>query len=539
MLTGWRRLLPVYVNKSLSGWKIRVFPLQSTVWFLGLSLVGYLGVGTALYLNDRVYRDLTGISWFDRVYPPRWEEYRVARGNSYVEQAKESLNSGEFSRAFHQIRAGIGRSPANLEGRLLVADMLNAFGQPEISDHTLIEGIKFHYNNLPYIQRTIRQLFSRQKDAEVITLSQNLIARSDLSPRTKLLAALSLANAYFYRGHFDQAEDTLEKFNIAQNPEGRLLIAKIEWDRGFQDLAMALISQLAIEFPSNLQIYRTQVQWLITQDEVDSARRASLLRRIKYPDQAQPRIDLLYAFDKSDEDSAVDSEAQSLFSDFGENYSTILQVGDFAANTGRTQLAERVFDHAQRNNQPLPGPALMVVESMIVAGNYRQALEQTTLTMEAHPDWEAELAPVFNGLQAICYHALGEREEASLFLDSYLGLKSTRAENLVAVSERLLSVGANREARRVLAHAVDHDPLNQAALTRLIEFDLNSPDAPELPSSLGRLLTMRRASPVLLRDVYDRLGEDRYHFVQNRDQLLDRLLTALSGKGVFSTGSET
>lgn len=100
----------------------------------------------------------------------------------------------------------------------------------------------------------------------------------------------------------------------------------------------------------------------------------------------------------------------------------------------------------------------------------------------------------------------------------------------MAVAERLLNVGADREARRVLAHAVSQDRLNQSALTRIIEFDLTAPDAPELPENIERLLAMRRASPELLRQAYDRLGEDRFLFVEDRNQLLDRLLESLRGK---------
>ena len=135
----------------------------------------------------------------------------------------------------------------------------------------------------------------------------------------------------------------------------------------------------------------------------------------------------------------------------------------------------------------------------------------------------------FNGLQAICYHALGEREEANLFLDNYLNLDTLRAENLVAVSKRLESVGADREARFVLDHAVKRDRLNQAALNRLIEFDLEAANAPKLPANLHLIMEMRRPPTPLLRKAYDKLGKDRFLFVENRNQLMDQLLAKLTG----------
>jgi tetratricopeptide (TPR) repeat protein len=313
------------------------------------------------------------------------------------------------------------------------------------------------------------------------------------------------------------------------------LAARIEWDRGFPDLAIALISQLNREFPKNLTVYRTYVQWLIEQNQTGTARRQSLMRRLSFPAQAQPRIDLLYAYDKSSEENSLEKELDSLFTDFGTQYPVVLQVGDFAANTGRPKLAQRVLSHAKNHALALEGPTLMLVESFIVAERYQEAIETARATLQENPEWEKALAPVFNGLQAIAFFALGDREEANLFLDSYLGLQQIRAENLVAVANRLARVGAQREARRVLSHAVQMDPLNQPALTRLIEFDLEATDAPDLPANLQQLLTMRRASPILLREAYSQLGQDRYLFVESRNEILDQLLVSLTGKSQPNT----
>ncbi|MCC5024572.1 MAG: hypothetical protein J6386_18045 [Candidatus Synoicihabitans palmerolidicus] len=55
-----------------------------------------------------------------------------------------------------------------------------------------------------------------------------------------------------------------------------------------------MIEQLEHEFPHDPNIYRTNIQWLLDLDKTAQARRTSLMRRLRYPDQAQPRIDLLY-----------------------------------------------------------------------------------------------------------------------------------------------------------------------------------------------------------------------------------------------------
>jgi hypothetical protein len=125
---------------------------------------------------------------------------------------------------------------------------------------------------------------------------------------------------------------------------------------------------------------------------------------------------------------------------------------------------------------------------------------------------------------------LGDRESAGLYLDSFLKLPNVRAENLVAVSRRLLAVGAETSASRVLSHAIAQDPLNQPALSQLIEIELSLGDAPDLTAHLARLMEMRRPSPTLLRACYERLSRDRFIFMEGRSELLQELLLTMSGK---------
>ncbi len=361
-------------------------------------------------------------------------------------------------------------------------------------------------NSREYVEQVLKLLIQRQQDEEIIALRSDLKTNETRSPEIVRLLNIAAATANFHRGRFDQAEDILARSALLNSLDGKFLRAKIEWKRGFPELAMALRDQLINGFPQNPEVYRIKTEWLLELELEDTARRVSLQRRLKFPQDPRVRIDLLHAFDRAKDETAVTNEVEALYQDFPKNYQVLLQRGDFAANTGRFQLAESLLAYARENGLPVEAATLMTVESLIVAGNYAAGLELAQNTVEQNPHWEATLAPVFNGLQAICYYALGDREEANLFLDNYLTLKTTRAENQIAVAERLVMVGASREARRVLQHAVEKDSLNQAALTRLIEFDLSSVDAPDLPANLERFLKMRRPPNSLLRDAYDRLG---------------------------------
>ena len=171
LLTGWKRALPIYVQNTSRGRNIRVFPVQAFTWIFFLAGFTYVSAGTALYLNDRYRKELEGISWLDRLTPSRWPQYSISRGDSYIRKAKSSIEAGNFSKAFHQTRVGLVRSPANLDGRTLLADMYRVAGRPDLSATILIEGLAMHYNSPDYLRKTFGFLFTQQGDQQVITLS--------------------------------------------------------------------------------------------------------------------------------------------------------------------------------------------------------------------------------------------------------------------------------------------------------------------------------------------------------------------------------
>ena len=114
-------------------------------------------------------------------------------------------------------------------------------GLGDLALNTLVECTKYHFNETPYLSRAIQVLFSQQGDSEIVKLCDSLLSNGELSSESEQLLRIAKANALFFRGNFDQTEDTLSDEHISKLPESRLLQAKIEWDRGFPELALALI----------------------------------------------------------------------------------------------------------------------------------------------------------------------------------------------------------------------------------------------------------------------------------------------------------
>ncbi len=533
VVKGWKRLLPLIPYRSRNGWRVRVFPGMLMVWLFSAAAGTYFSGGVALYVNDRYRNHLDGISLFDRLYPPNWPKYRIARGESLIRNGREALDKGDVATAIHLLRTGLARSPANLEGRQLLADIFAYAKRSDLAETILMDGLKpdsFDPTNDAYLRRTLAFLFQRQRDEVVIELSEEMLSSFELPSRVAADLAFAQANAYFFRGNFDQAEKTLRNFDLQTTLEGRLLSARIEWERGFQELGLVLINQLAHEFPDHPEVYRFRTEWLADSGEVDLARQVSLLRRIDRPNDLRPRLDFLNALHQSQDVAAIAAESTALLQSFPDQPEAYLLLGDFAANAGLPEIAKLAYDEAERRDFPTSGLALMRVEALIVARRYQNAVNLSHELLDQNPDWETSLAPVFNGLQSIAHYALGDRESADLYLDDFLNQRNLRAENLIAVSNRLDSVGARDQALTVLQRAVQVDPANQPALSALVKFELLAPDSPELSTHLAQLLGMRRPSPELLRQAYQTLGQDRFIYLSNREELIQSVKQSLIGR---------
>jgi len=520
--------MPVRLARSPRGGTRIVVDWGRLAAFLGvLALAGWLGLAAAGYLFVKYQRDFAEVRFIDILLPNRWDDYRIARGNHYVERAKSELKEGNYREAFHFVRVGVGAAPANIEGRLLLAQFFAVWGRADLAQRTLVEGIPHGSDNPEFLKALFGFLLQNQEDAEVLAISAKLLpAVPESTPRNQLVA-LAAATAHYFRGGYDEAEDLLAAYSLLRIKDGRLLQARIDWDRGSRDQALIRLENCAAESPGVDEYFVQLTAFHREAGNWSDVERLAVLRQLTNPEDPAPQIDLLYAYAETGSREKLHEEIEAIFRDFGTNPQVILALGDFAANQGNIALARRVLDHSRFHNLGSEGPALMLAESHVVAKRYSEALALIQQFARENPEWLKKYAAVFNGLQAIASFGLGSRDDGELYLNTFLSQPSLRAENLVAVSGRLLAIGATESARRVLDAATQADPKNQAALTKLIELDLNSGRSDALPANLWRLLTMRRPSHALLASAAKTLGGDRHFFLAGRDELLAAIERAL------------
>ena len=526
-ITGWARFLPLRIERSSHGNRIRVAWKAAIVSLLLLAVLSWLTLASAAYFFVKYRQNFPEVSFTHMLlYPIRREIYRQERGEHLITEGKKQLEKQDYRKALDNLMAGLSLSPGNRDARLIEAQFFMAWQRPDRAEKLLIEGVPFHSRDKEYLQTVFSFLLQRQADAEVIGITGDLLAKADPSPvmdaRLRIIA-MARATALFYRGNYDAAEDILRKNGLLSSSDGQLLSLRIDWDRGEHEAAIDKLAALSEQMPENEQIYIQYATYLREAGRTAELRRLALIREIAYPDQHRPRIDLLYLYDKAGDEVSLRRGTEELFSDFKNNEPALLALADFSANTGRPELAHRIYAHCKANKLSWEGPALMTVEAYVVAKQYRQALDASQQINKENPEWGKRFSSAFNGLQAIANYGLKDEEAASLFLNNFLNHSGVRAENLVAVSNRLVNVGANREARQVLAQAVKTDPLNQPALAGLIKLDLERGNTDSVSTLLRTLMTMRKPPRELLQSAYTTLGSDRFLFAPGRAALLDEL----------------
>jgi len=513
-------------------WRIQIRWGLLAATFSALCLVGVFALTGALYFFFKEVQQFDEVRYWDMfTLPFALAEHRAKIGDYQIEEAKKQLENGDYQAALTFLTEGAQRSPKNLEGRLLLAEFfINVPGihDKEKAIRILKDGVPYAKGDTDYLRRLIRILMSSQKDKEVIELAQGLLAEEPEDANLKQLLASSAAMAYLYQGNFDEADRLVADYHLTESLAGVRLSAEIAWKRGAKKSALAILENAIGRFETNEPIYAMLSDFHRQLGQGEKARQYAVLRNIDSPLAVAPRIDLLYTLDLTGETERADREANAILRQFAKDERALLLLANFATDTGKPNLARRIYENAleqEFNIAPFP---LLLIESHITAGNYEEAIKFSEELLKDNPSWLEQSSSIFNSLRAVAYYAVGNENLAGLYTNQLLSETNLRVEQLLAVSRRFQQLGGDAYARKILKHAYNNNPQNQAALTKLIELELRTGNASELGDYLKKLLQMRRPSAEILNQAYRELSSDRFIFTPERQELLIELNSILN-----------
>lgn len=504
-------------------WTLRFRWGRIATLLLLLAAVGYASLATAAYFFFKYRRSYEEASYI-KMYalPFRMDEHRREMGDYQIARGRSLLETGEIMAAFSYVRGGVSRSPRNLDGRMLLSEFYFAMlRRPDLAIEILRGGREHGRNDVDYIRRYIQALLSQQQDQEIIEFTREELARPDeRNPELTRLLALANATANRFRGNYDRAEDIISEYRLERDIEGLLLSAQVSWERGQPSVAIGKLESSIGRFRSNEPIYAMLVRYYREEGDYDRARQYAVLRNISSPLSIAPRIDFLMILHETGESEREESEAMALLQQFQYDERSLTTLARFASETGNVPLSNRIYERALANGFDLAPFALSLIEAQLVDGNYLAAVRFADELDRDRPDWLERHRPFFNSLRSIAHFGAGNEELSRVYLEQFMGAANPRVEMLLSVAERYRKLNGLRQAREILLGAYRANPQNQAALTALVELEIELGNTGQLADQIQRLLQMRRPSKTLLATAYDELGSDRFIYVDDREKVL-------------------
>jgi hypothetical protein len=470
---------------------------------MGLLWIGIAAAGW-LYLSS--VRDLKEIGFIDAFWPGRWHEVRRVFGNHEIDAAEAALRANDPDTALHLYRTGLAKAPANTAGRIGLAKLYVAFRRPELARDLLRGGLPALAENPEYLQLALGFLLEFQFDSELRACAEPLLIHP--SPKVRRQAALHIAAVAFHRGDFDGAESLLAAHQLNDTPEGALLLARADFERGFPDLALTRLQPALNGGPSQTAALALAAQIHERRGRTADLARNTALRFADDPLAPAPRLALLRQLHDQHRAADLARETDAFLNLFAHDEHALLALADFAANTGQPELARRVQQSFAQHRWNPDAPALLYAEACIAAGRYADGMVELDRYLQSSPQAGTRYGPAFDGLRTVALFGLNRDDDARLQLEHLLAQPNLRAENLSAVATRLLAFGRGDSARLALTRAVTLDPRNQPALATLVRLEAEQGKLDALPAHLRQFLALRRPSRDALAFVYQRLGSD-------------------------------
>lgn len=495
-----------------------------------LFAVAWFSVAGALYFYFKYKKDFEEVSFSGMLALPfRMDAHRKEMGDYHIERALELFKEGEGREAFRLLRIGVIRAPDNLQGRRTLSELYEiGLKRTDIAANLMVKGLdRGGIEDLDYLKATLRVLLRHQMDTNIQRIADTYLPEEVELNDTNRTIAFGAANANYLRGNYDRADDYLLSYNLNQSLEGLLLSSQISWDRGNTLSAINKLEESVRRYPNSEPLLMQLSKYHRELDNIDDARRYAILRNVADPLSAAPRIELLYIYNKSGDTDREERETLRMLQQFREDESALQALANFAADTGKIELARRTYEEALENEFNIEAYALLLIESHLVDQDYEGALNFSEELLKERPEWLTNRWAIFNSLRAVASYGINRPDLGEIYLQDFIDDVKTAPTTQMAVARRFNDIDRPQQARKILFNAYQQAPMNQSILSELIRVELDLGNTENLNKLLTKLLQMRRPQMELLTEAYRKLGSDRFIFTPDRESLLIELSSIL------------
>lgn len=497
---------------------------------LALFIAGWVATAGTLFCYFKYKKDFNEVTLTGMIgLPFRIDEHRKEMGDYHIKRGLEEVKQGNYRDALRLLRLGVARSPSNLEGRKVLAEFYElAIKRPDVAANLMVKGLDLGgIEDLDYLKQTLRVLLRNQMDEQVQELTNKYLPEEPDPNDINRTLAYGAASANYLRGNYDQADDYIIEYNLIESLEGLLLSSQISWDRGNQIAAITKMEHSLRRFPNSEPLLMQLSRYHREVGQIDKARRYAILRNVKDPLSAAPRLELLYIYNKSGDFDREQRETQRMLNQFRDDESALQALANFAADTGNIDLARRTYEEALENEFAVDSFALLLIESHLVSKDYEGALSFCEELLKERPGWLSQRWAIFNSLRAVASYGINRPDLGEIYLQHFIDESNNPPQTYLAVARRFTNIDRAPQAQKILNTAMQRTPANQQILSELIRVELGLGNTENLNHLLTRLLQMRRPKMEIIVDAYNKLGSDRFIFTPSRESLLLQLSAIL------------
>jgi tetratricopeptide (TPR) repeat protein len=489
-----------------------------------MCLVAWIAKSWALYHFFKDVREFEDVAFTDMIlFPMNRSNVRIQQGDYQIDQGKAALEREDYRRAYALLREGVVRSPANLEGRMLLAQIYAGW-RPDLAAELLVEGIEEGKNDAGYVRLMLMLLLAQKEDAQILELTESLMAE-DLPPDIMQVLAVSRLQSSMMRGRFDIVRQLFEETNLSQTMDGVMLGIQLYQRAGRDELAVEILKSAinAIPKENSDPLYSQLLGVLKDQEMYTEAREVALELVIRNPLDWTPRVRLIDILSASELYERRDREIEALIKEHRNDEQAMIALTQLAAEYGNMSAASRLYEIALENGYSLGLFSLTLAEAHIQADNHERAIDLCNELIREDPAWMLNSESSFNAIRSLAYFGKGDPELGNLYLKNFIGSKRANANQLFFAARRFRDRGFVEQARRILEEAYAREPNNELILATFIEVEMSLGVYFSLEDHLNALLTLRRPDYDLIGNIHETLQSDRFLYTENRLQLLESL----------------
>lgn len=504
--------------------RIRIRWGRVVLLLLVLGLFMWGAKSFALYYFFKNMRDFEDVSFVDMiVFPMNRGNVRIQQGDYQIEQAKNALEREDYRRAYALLREGVARSPANLEGRMLLAQIYAGW-RPDLAAELLVGGIEHGLEDPDYVRLMSMLLLNQKEDQQILDLTASLLEEDPPDEIAQILN-VSRLQAAMYLGDYGIAREIFESTNLESTMDGVLLGTRLYMRTDQPETATEVLLSVINSLPkAELDpIYNQLVAVFKERGMYDRAREAALELVIRNPMEWRPRILLIDILSASDRTARRDREIESMLQQHRNDEQAMTTLAQLCAEYGNVRAASRLYEIALENGYSLSLFSLTLAEAYVNNGQYERAIDLCNELVREDPSWLLNAESSFNAIRSLAYFNSGDPELGGLYLKNFLDSRRTNVNQLYQAARSFRKYEFDQEALQILENAYSRDDNNERVLSMLIDVEMDLGVYFSIDEHLNRLFELRRPDYELIESIHQRLQSDRFLFTEDRVGLLRKL----------------